>query len=175
MGRGIELECRKCRYSFGVNFGVGFLFPQAYQETMEAAKKGKLGKNVQAFLAEHPDGALDCDQVLLQCTSCGKLDRGVDLSMYVPKDKLVVNEGRWSVSCSFEEASYVAPWELKEHYQLVQPYDHVCRKCGNKMQVIKEDDLIPEGQESEGKDTKVNVNCPKCHKPMVVGGYMMWD
>ena len=95
--------------------------------------------------------------------------------MYVPKDKPIVHEERWSDACLFEGASYVAPWELREHYQLVQPYDHVCRKCGSKMQVIKEDDLIPEGKESEEKGVKVNVNCPKCHKPMVVGGYIMWD
>ena len=175
MGRGIELKCSKCRYSFGNNFGVGFLFPQTYQETMEAARKGKLGKDVQSFLVEHPDGALDCDQVLLQCTSCSEMDRGMDLTMYVPKDKSDVYEGEWSIACSFGGVSYVAPWVLKEQYRLVKPYDHVCRKCGKKMRIIKEEDLVFEGQEYKGTDMEVNVNCPKCHKPMVIGGCLMWD
>ena len=174
MGRGIQLECRNCHYSFRISFGVGFLFPQAYQETMEAAKNGKFGKKVQTFLAEHPDGALDCDLVLFQCPSCDNLDRGLDLSMYVPRDKPVVHEGRWSSAYPFEEVSYVTPRDLEEHYKLVEPYDHVCGKCGSRMRVIKEADLFPNGQNSK-KDEKTGVNCPKCREPMFVGGQIMWD
>ena len=175
MGRGIELVCKRCHYSFGVNFGVGFMFPLAYQETIEAAKEGKLGIDVKAFLCEHPDGALDCDQVLLLCTTCGKLDRDIDLSMYIPVGKPVVHEHKWSVPSPQEDISYVTPWKLKKLYMLVKPYEHICKKCGSRMRVIKEDDLLEEDQVSEEKDVTVNVNCPKCCLPMTVGGYLMWD
>ena len=175
MGTGVELICRKCRYSFRMNFGVGFGFPQFYREIIEEAKAGKLGESVQAFLRDHTDGALDCDQVLLQCTSCDKLDRGIDLSMYIPKDRPVEHDGIWTGAFTFEGIVYVAPWELKKHYKLVKRYDHVCRKCRNQMRVIREKDLIVEDLESDGNETVVNVRCPKCHRPMVMGEQLMWD
>ncbi len=84
MGSGYSLKCRKCGYEFSANLGVGFMFPLAYQETMEAGKAGKLGKEVKRFLEEHPDGVMDCSSVILQCSECGALGCGPDLSMYVP-------------------------------------------------------------------------------------------
>ena len=151
------------------------MFPLSYQEIMKTAKKGKLGKEIKTFLCENPDGALDCSQVLLQCTSCGKLDAGIDLSMYVPADKPIVHKGGWSSAFPLEDTSYIAPWELKEHYRLVKPFDHTCRKCGCKMRVIKEQDLITKDEESIRRKESVNINCPKCRKPLTVGGYVMWD
>ena len=61
MGQGYSLCCKKCGYNINVNLGVGFMFPRVYEETLENAKAGKLGRNVQQFLKDHPDGALDCD------------------------------------------------------------------------------------------------------------------
>ena len=98
MGRGFGLVCRKCRYEFGIHLGVGFGFPQNYQSIMEAAKAGKLGREVRYFLRENPEGTLDCSQVLLQCTACDSLERGIDLSMYIPKDQPCVAKGNWSVA-----------------------------------------------------------------------------
>lgn len=106
MGRGFGLICRKCRYEFGIHLGVGFGFPQNYQNIMEAAKAGKLGREVRYFLRENPEGTLDCSQVLLQCTVCDSLERGIDLSMYIPKDQPYVTKGNWSVAFSMEEFSY---------------------------------------------------------------------
>ena len=175
MGKGYVLKCSKCNYSFEVNFGVGFMFLQEYQKTMEAARKGKLGEDVQAFLAEHSDGILDSDHVLLQCTSCGNLDRGADLSMYVPIDKPIANAGKWSGTFTIEGETYAVPWELKERYQFVKPYDHICKKCKGKMRVIKEEDLISGDQEYKGIGVKVNLNCPKCQEHMIISGIIMWD
>ena len=66
MGQRYSLCCKKCGYTISVNLGVGFMFPRVYEETLENAKTGKLGRNVQQFLKDHPDGALDCELVLLQ-------------------------------------------------------------------------------------------------------------
>ena len=128
MGRGFGLICRKCRYEFGIHLGVGFGFPQNYQNIMAAAKTEKLGREVRYFLRENPEGTLDCSQVLLQCTACDALERGIDLSMYIPKDQPHVTKGNWSVAFPMEEFSYVAPSDLKSHYRLVKPYDHRCKQ-----------------------------------------------
>ena len=78
MGQGYSLGCKKCGYKISANLGVGFAFPRVYEAVMKEAHDGKLGKTVQSFLMEHPDGALDCDQVLLQCDECGALERGMN-------------------------------------------------------------------------------------------------
>jgi len=175
MGRGYELVCRKCRYLFEVYFGVGFNFPLVYQKTINAAKEGKLGRDLQDFLSEHPDGALDCELVMLQCTSCDRLECDKDLSMYIPADEPVTHEGIWSVAQPLEDVPYIAPWDLQEYYRLMKPFEHICEKCGNRMRVIKEKDLAPMNQETGKSRAAANVNCPKCHKPMTIGGYSMWD
>ena len=64
MGQGYSLGCKRCGYKISANLGVGFAFPRVYEAVMKEAQGGKLGETVQSFLKEHPDGALDCDQVL---------------------------------------------------------------------------------------------------------------
>lgn len=157
MGTGYSLKCRKCGYGFSANLGVGFMFPLVYQETMEAGREGKLGKEVRQFLEEHPDGVLDCNAVMLQCTECGELGRAPDLSMYLPK------EGR-------EGASYVAPWNLDE-YKLIGRYDHRCSKCKGKMRIIQEKEL----EQPVGNGNPTKVLCPKCKEPLWLDGILMWD
>ena len=115
MGTSIEMECNNCHFSFEAFLGIGFRFPQVYQDTINAAKEGKFGEIVQSFLLEHPDGALNCSMVLLQCTSCDELDKGRDLSMYIPKDKPAAHDGIWSVAFPYKNASYVAPRDLKDY------------------------------------------------------------
>ena len=175
MGRGYSLQCRKCGYKFSANLGVGFMFPRAYQQKMEAGKAGKLGKEVRTFLEEHPDGALDCNIVVLQCTECGALESAPDLSMYVPgEDSPAPSSGNWSVACPHEGTSYVAPWDL-DSYKLVGLYDHKCRKCKGKMKIIKEKEFekLIRGADFDNKPTK--VLCPKCKEPLWLGEIMMWD
>lgn len=175
MGRGYLLHCRKCGYEFSANLGVGFMFPRDYQQTMEAGKEGKLGKEVRQFLEEHPDGALDCNIVVLQCSECGKLESAPDLSMYVPgKDSPAPSSGNWSVAFPHEGTSCVAPWDL-DRYTLVGLYDHRCKKCKGKMKIIKEDEFerLIRGADFDNHPTK--MPCPKCKELLWLGEIMMWD
>ena len=175
MGQGYSLGCKRCGYKISANLGVGFAFPRVYEAVMKEAHDGKLGKTVQSFLKEHPEGALDCDQVLLQCDECGALERGMDLSMYILKDAVEPRQkGFWSTAFSGEGYSYVAPWDLKESYSLYARYDHTCKKCKGKMKVIKQKDL--ELQESRSPDhITSNIPCPKCKTPLSFEGMIMWD
>lgn len=175
MGQGYSLGCKECGYSFSANLGVGFGFPRVYEAVMKDARNGKLGKTVQSFLMEHPDGALDCDQVLLQCNDCGALGRGMDLSMYIPTDTAEPRQkGIWSTAFSGEGYVYVAPWDLQESYSLYARYDHTCKKCKGNMKVIKQKDL--ELQESRSPDhITSNILCPKCKTPLSFEGMIMWD
>lgn len=174
MGKGYSLNCRKCGYEFSANLGAGFMFPGVYRQTMEDGREGRLGKEVRQFLEEHPDGALDCGTVILQCAACGELESAPDLSMYVPgEDSPPPSSARWSVAFPYEGVSCVAPWNL-DRYRLVRHYDHRCGRCGGKMKVINE-----EGFErylrNDARKEPTDLRCPDCGEPLYMGDVWMWD
>ena len=177
MGTGYTLRCRKCGYEISANLGVGFLFPLAYQETMEAARAGKLGKRYQQFLQEHPDGSLNTEVVFLQCEECGTLKSGQDLSMYIRNPDVPRREqGRWSVAAPFEGEDYVSPMELDREntYTLYAP-GHICRKCGKPMRTITQDELWKIKMKSGADCGRTEVFCPKCREPLWIESISMWD
>lgn len=103
MGMGYGWECPDCKYSFGANVGVGFLYPKVYEETIEAAKNGEFGNELKELLSAHPDAAIDPEVVILQCCDCGEYDSRPILNAYVPKEdkqRPPKEKGRrWSVQC----------------------------------------------------------------------------
>ena len=146
-------------------------------QEMEAAKSGKLGKRYQQFLEEHPDGSLNSEVVFLQCTECGVLKCGPDLSMYIRNPDVPRGErGRWSGAAPFEEADYVSPLELEREntYTLYAP-GHICRKCGKPMRSITDNELsqVKYGSGADGGQT--DVSCPKCREPLWIDGVLFWD
>ena len=132
MGDGYIFRCSHCDYDFTAYLGVGMMYPAFCQSVMEKGRKGELGPKLQRFLEEHPDGAVDCENVVLRCTACGELDCGPSLNMYVPKEGYTPgpSEGPWSTAMSGEGMSYITPWDLKTHYLLKARYPHRCEKCG---------------------------------------------
>lgn len=177
MGHGHILQCKKCGYKLKLFLGVGFVFPKVYQETIEGAKEGKYGETVQTFLEKHPDGALNCDNVLLQCTECGNLETEKDLSMYVPKQGAEpIEKERWSIAFPFEGADYVAPWDLDpDHYELVCRYEHKCKKCGAKMRTFSEKEMDKKLGKIFLEEKQTEFACPECREPLWQVGDMMWD
>lgn len=172
MGKGNAYRCTKCNYSFTAYIGVGFAFPTVYKETMEAAHKGELGDKIQQFVRTHPEGAINCENSIIRCNRCGDLICGPNLNMYLPKEDYTpasAQQGQWSVAKPYEEADYVTPWELREHYKLTAKYPHHCEKCGSSAYVISENTLAR-------RITEGSIVCPCCENPMFVeGGVIMWD
>lgn len=162
MGSGATRKCPKCGFEFRSSEGVGFLFPMEYAETVEKAKNGEFGEQLQIFLVEHKDGAINTEKVTLCCEECGNLSGGMDLTMYVPNNKKPdsINRQQWSVAFHFEGADYVSPMDLKEHYVEYAKYPHKCEKCGGKMRVIKKEKEFV---------------CPECKVPLKTTGVIHWD
>lgn len=65
MGREIGCKCKSCGYETGVSFGVGFRFPAVYAETVKKMKEGYLGEFSKKFFEDHPDGAVNCENIAL--------------------------------------------------------------------------------------------------------------
>ena len=177
MGQGYKVHCRDCGYGISANLGVGFRFPMVYQETMEAARAGQYGEEIRRFLEEHPEGTLNTETVLLQCTGCGHLECGPDLSMYVRRpDAPVGKKGRWSVEFPYEGAEYVSPTELKKDgaYEFVGR-GHSCRECGKPMKPISASDLDRLLRENCYEPCRAGIPGPESGKPLWIENHIMWD
>ncbi len=162
MGKGYTKTCIKCGYSFNCNEGIGFMFPKVYAETVRKAKAGKLGKILKTFYEEHPDGAINAENVALCCDSCGHLKSGIDLTMYIPKGKMLEQskDERCCVAFPFPEETYVMSNDLEEYYEKYADYPHKCGKCRGKMHVVKENETLL---------------CPHCKEPLEILDVIMWD
>ncbi len=172
MGQGKSFHCTKCDYKFTACLGVGYAFPEVYRATMESARKGELGEKIRIFVQEHPDGAINCENTIIRCGTCGNLNCGPNLNMYLPKegfDPHSVQNGQWSGAMPFDSEDYVVPWELHEDYKLFAKYPHRCDKCGSYARIISERRLAQ--RICEG-----SVLCPSCGERMAVDEcVIMWD
>lgn len=169
MGRGYGCTCSKCGFHIECNFGVGFLFPKVYAETIDKAKNGEFGTKYQSFFLENKDVALDCENVMLQCKDCGQYDEGMDLSAYMKKPEYQIKKaGIWSASFPFEGASYETDRELKEGYIKKMDFPHKCKKCKGAMRIIsgEEFNMFLDNQE---------ITCPKCKIPLELTDIISWD
>ena len=162
MGKGYTKTCKKCGYSFTCYEGVGFLFPKVYAETVEKAKAGKLGKVMKSFFEEHPDGAINAENVALCCDNCGNIKRGKDPTMYIPKGKVPKRpkNQRWCVAFPNPPQDYVMSSELDKYYEKYADYRHRCGKCKCKMHVVKDEETLL---------------CPNCRKPFEISEVLRWD
>lgn len=175
MGSSYLFHCMKCGYKFDAFLGTGFIYPVEYQQIMHDAAAGKYGESVREFLASHPDGVLNCDRVLLQCTCCDVLKVMPDLSMYVsgpdcssgPRDggTAADSKGYWN---------FAAPWDLKE-YQLVSHYEHTCEKCGKPMKKVAVEERIPLARASGSDKRRTRIHCPVCRDKMYLDCISCWD
>lgn len=172
MGQGNVYRCTKCDFAFEAYLGVSFAFPMVYREIMDAARNGKLGDKLQKFILNYPEGAINCENSIIRCGQCGDMVCGSNLNMYLPKegyDSTSIQHGQWSVAAPHEEADYVTPWDLHEHYKLTAKYPHRCEKCGSPAHVISEQTLVR-------KIAEGSIVCPCCGESMVVDKcVIMWD
>ena len=131
MGQGNGYHCTKCDFSFEAHLEVGFAFPTVYKEIIDSARKGELGDKLQQFVFNHLEGAINCGNSIIRCSNCGDMTCGPNLNMYLPKEgynPTSIQHGQWMAAMPYEEADYVTPWDLHEHYKLTAKYPHRCKK-----------------------------------------------
>ncbi len=148
MGAGLQKKCPKCGYTIDFSEGVGFLYPTIYDETVQKAKDGELGEDLQTFFKEHEDGMINAENVTLCCEDCGYLTMDKDLTMYVPGDAKDV------------EGDKYIPMLIPSNYEVYSRYTHKCEKCDGKMKRVSMYDQLL---------------CPKCKTPLEDEMEIMWD
>ena len=162
MGSGYTCTCNKCGFTFNAHVGVGFRYPAVYQETLKAARSGRLGKKARNFITENPEGAINPKWVVARCEKCGQYESVPDLSMYIPKEghPASKNRGNWTGASLDDENEYVSDFDTD--YELKETYDHKCRKCGGRMTII-------------GDEPQEHMPCPMCDGKMESEHTIFWD
>lgn len=161
MGTGYNYVCKTCGKEFTAYLGVGFMYPQLYQDVMNSAREGKLGIKVKQFVIDNPHAAIDPKSVIAKCEKCGNYEAVSDLGMYLPKkgNSPFIHKGNWTVGDCDNKNEYVFEFD---QYDLIDRYDHKCSSCGGRMQVLQDEE--PE-----------SLKCPACGDEMVVRDVIMWD
>lgn len=150
MGAGKIYNCKKCGYEFTEMNGIGYLFPMEYQECIEKGRNGEYGDEIKNFLAEHPDGALNCEKISLVCEDCNELMTDYDFTMYLPKKNIRITKD-----------SYFMPDELKAGFAKYKDYNHKCEKCGGSMCRL---------------NSRKTLKCPDCGELLETSpNLLMWD
>lgn len=153
MGMGYTFRCSKCGYKLEAYMGIGFAFPDETEETIRNMKSGKFGETAKKFFEENPDGTVDCSNELFLCKKCGSLKVNPVLDLY--KRKEGVSEPKY-------------PFPDDDYFYKVMEVDHICDRCGNKMEKQDEDRFLK-------KAFKGEISCPDCDGHLVVGGFFNWD
>ena len=175
MGANVIYKCSKCGKKYWAQEGFGMLFPLVYEETLQKAKDGELGHQMQELALNTKNVAIDAELKVYYCGKCNHWESDTCYSLYAPNfDKPVpeVVPSIWKeigVKCEerlfdYDAAEYVTEWELKNYYHLIRRYIHKCPKCKSRMHIATKKELD-------------NLRCPDCggEKDKEFVGFMNWD
>ena len=149
------LHCNRCDYKFTASFGIGLDFPFVYKETRRAAKEGKFGEELQKFLTENLEGAIDVSKAISMCKKCGRLENIQIFGMYLPEEGFSLNKtiGNLLIPEPFTDYGYICARNAEVKYKLVAKYPHKCNRCGGEVKIFLE---MPFKY----------FECPYCHRTM---------
>ncbi len=173
MGRGFNCFCNKCGYNFDAMFGIGMLGYRVREKETKKMRAGKYGEQGKRFFIEHPNGSVTTDYVVVKCASCGELYNVYDFNLQIPEPEMdkakkklkdALDRGDPKV-CKLpkNQVDRILNWT---DYVTLEKYEHKCKKCGGKAEIIEEFEHLAQVG---------NVDCPRCGNKLSTGKYMLWD
>ncbi len=86
MGTGYTFTCSKCKHNYSASWGIGFSFPQVYEDTVKKIKAGAYGSLWQDRVNEEKYVVTDAEKYIYICGKCKAWKAEQSLSLYIPKD-----------------------------------------------------------------------------------------
>ena len=163
MGNGLGFRCNKCGHEFTASFGIGFMFPVLYRETVKEIRQGKYGREWKELFKTTPGAAVNAEMELYVCGTCGCSVNDLNLAIYEPKKPRAVKiqDPEPAGTMQAKGREYVMPYELKSDYRLVELFIHKCPECGKRMHKYRETDRL---------------KCPECRTGwMEETDSILWD
>lgn len=167
MGRGISYICKHCNKKEDLFFGIGFMFMEVYQETVNEIKEGKYGAEWKQLYQSREYVVVNAEPYLYYCKKCGRWEMTRCMDLYVPKDEKELKKEQFGKKTVEEwgEIPYVFGRELKDEYDILKAYNHDCPDCAEPMTCIEDEDALDE----------LRLKCNKCGNIMEQNGMFLWD
>ena len=163
MGEGKSFRCRRCGHEEIIHTGIGFGFPQLYEDVVRKIRKGEYGQEWKRRFESVPGAAVNAEMLLYVCSGCGCCREDLNLSLYEPVNPAAVCE-TVDIFCGAnpaEDVDYVMPNRLSRDYRKIKVFTHVCPECGKRMHQYKDGERIV---------------CPECREgQMEITGEFIWD
>ena len=148
MGAGYCYFCKKFGKEFSLSYGYGMMFPSAYKELLADIRAGGYGEEMKEASLSNSNVAVDAERHLYVC-SCGHWESAEGLSLFVPKDGVLLKR------------PYVMPYELKADFRIVKDYMHICPERGKQM--------------NEADEQPIDLRCPVCKDICKCNAGIDWD
>ena len=155
MSKGYNFKCKKCGEEYSVFTGIGMLMPMEYRQTLDEIRQGVWGEEYKQTLADNPLMAVDVEEEVYICGTCGRWKNEKNMDLYAPnhpEEKTVAEKG-----CE----PFVMRADLLENYRLVKRRVHYC-ECGKRMR---------RATDSEAR----NLPCPHCGEVNTAQTPVLWD
>ncbi len=148
----LKYRCESCGHQESVLIGTGWAGPFA-SEVISDILGGKYGEKWKELFQNTPGAEVDERMELYVCPACRNFQNEINLSIYKPRKpdeipaeakmpfmQMLARYKHVDKLLSLRRARYY--WNLRQ-----QPYVHRCNKCGRRMHLYKEGELL---------------HCPKC-------------
>ena len=148
----LKYRCEKCGYSESVSIGTGWNGPFV-KDVIEDILKGKFGEKWKELFQNTPGAEVDERMELYVCPACKSYKNEINLSIYRPKKpEEIPAEAKMpylQIISRHKHTNRLLSLRRARHYLEFwqQPYVHVCTKCGRRMHLYKDGELM---------------RCPKC-------------
>ena len=155
MSTSYSCKCKKCGEVYYVFTGIGTLMPMGYRRTLDEIRQGVWGEEYKQTLADNPLMAVDVEEEVYICGTCGRWKNEKNMNLYAPnhpEEKTVAEKG-----CE----PFVMRADLLENYRLVKRRVHYC-DCGKRMR---------RATDSEAR----NLPCPHCGEVNTAKTPVLWD
>lgn len=131
MGDGFTRRCMSCGEEAHYMKGIGFMYFSFLQEVKKDVISGKLGKEAQAFITDHPDCEFDAWNEVYFCDECKYLKQGVEVNMSYG-DKSFKKQYR----CGKCRKAIMKPLKLNTEKQYKKLHQIPCKKCGDSEHIV---------------------------------------
>ena len=152
MGTGLILHCTGCGEEQFIETGIGFFYPQYYEEVLGDIKKGVYGAEIRKVIEENKNAYVNAENCIYYCKACNHYEVQPCLDVFILDEK--------------DGAGFAMPYEFEDKEPIYR-YPHTCA-CGSPLERISTDALA--GLAQKGK-----IKCPNCKTPVTAPEAVEWD
>ena len=164
MGQGYMFTCSCCGHEYEVSPGTGMMYPETYRTLIRHIRSGRYGEERRQLFEKTPYAAVNAEEFVYICGSCGWWEEAYDAAIYAPNDPDSLRKTKIGEK-TVEEwgmVPYATEGDLRESYHAVKRHYHTCPGCGRRMYKASDKEMR-------------SLSCPRCGQTNTIQDMIMWD